>query len=180
MQDLLQRQGYAASGVSQVLALAGAPKGVLYHHFPSGKGELAQAAISASAARVLDLLDRLFTRQPHVLLALDLWIANSASTLSDSQFARGCPLATIALEAAATDDALQATLAEAFTAMRARIALQFERSGVDPARAATFAALTLSAYEGGLLLSRAARSTDPLLHAMRALRELFELHLGAP
>ena len=45
MTDALRRRGFHGVGVSDILQQAGAPKGVLYHHFPGGKAELAVAAI---------------------------------------------------------------------------------------------------------------------------------------
>lgn len=172
MEDLLRRQGYAATGLSQLLSAAQAPKGVLYHHFPGGKQALAEAAIAAALVKVLAAMEQLFVRTPDPLDAIDLWTQSAAQMLKKSQFARGCPFATIALEAAASDDVLQQALALAFSAMRARIGAQFERSGTDPARAQAWATLILSTYEGGLLLARAQRSTAPLLEAMGTLRLL--------
>ena len=36
----------------ELLSAAGAPKGVLYHHFPGGKQALAVAAVEATAAHI--------------------------------------------------------------------------------------------------------------------------------
>jgi TetR/AcrR family transcriptional regulator, lmrAB and yxaGH operons repressor len=174
MEELLRRQGYAATGLSQLLNDAQAPKGVLYHHFPGGKQALAQAAIEAATVKVLAALEQLFVRAPDPLDAIELWSQNAAHMLKKSQFARGCPFATIALEAAATDDVLQLALEAAFSAMRARISVQFEHNGIDTARAQAWATLILSTYEGGLLLARAQRSTAPLLEAMGTLRVLLQ------
>ncbi|MGD9864998.1 MAG: TetR family transcriptional regulator, partial [Pseudodonghicola sp.] len=41
---LFRRRGYAGVGVSEILTVAELPKGSLYHHFPGGKRELAEAA----------------------------------------------------------------------------------------------------------------------------------------
>ncbi|MDT7763482.1 MAG: TetR/AcrR family transcriptional regulator, lmrAB and yxaGH operons repressor, partial [Mycobacterium sp.] len=38
---LFRRQGYAATGVNQILEAANVKAGSLYHHFPGGKQELA-------------------------------------------------------------------------------------------------------------------------------------------
>jgi len=34
---LFRRQGYASTGLQQILAESGAPRGSLYHYFPGGK-----------------------------------------------------------------------------------------------------------------------------------------------
>ena len=51
-QELLRRHGYAASGLGEIVARSGAPKGSLYFHFPGGKQELAVAAMERSAAQL--------------------------------------------------------------------------------------------------------------------------------
>jgi hypothetical protein len=38
---LFRRQGYASTGLQQILSESGAPKGSLYHYFPGGKEGLA-------------------------------------------------------------------------------------------------------------------------------------------
>jgi TetR/AcrR family transcriptional repressor of lmrAB and yxaGH operons len=45
MLTALRTKGFHGVGLSELLAQAQAPKGVLYHHFPGGKTELAVAAI---------------------------------------------------------------------------------------------------------------------------------------
>ena len=53
---LLRKQGYAATGLNQVMAEAEAPKGSMYFHFPGGKEELAAAALDRFSGRVRDLM----------------------------------------------------------------------------------------------------------------------------
>ena len=50
--------------VADVLALSGAPRGSLYHHFPEGKVALAAAAVKASGEAVRRHLLRLASRHP--------------------------------------------------------------------------------------------------------------------
>jgi TetR/AcrR family transcriptional regulator, lmrAB and yxaGH operons repressor len=37
---LLERQGYNATGLNQIVAESGAPKGSLYYYFPDGKEQI--------------------------------------------------------------------------------------------------------------------------------------------
>ncbi len=63
--QLFQEQGYAATGLSEILDRAKMPKGSLYHHFPGGKVELGAAAMER-AGQVLQqtLAARLDSRGP--------------------------------------------------------------------------------------------------------------------
>lgn len=45
---LLRRTGYYGTGLREILALSGCPKGSLYHYFPGGKDELVIAAIEVA------------------------------------------------------------------------------------------------------------------------------------
>src|SRR5258707_2951555 len=54
---LLARQGLQATSFSEVLALTGAPRGSVYHHFPGGKDQLVGAAVDRAGARALHALD---------------------------------------------------------------------------------------------------------------------------
>src|ERR1700716_2114518 len=49
---LLRRQGYDATGVNEIVARSGAPKGSLYFHFPGGKEELALEAMRREGAQL--------------------------------------------------------------------------------------------------------------------------------
>lgn len=162
MTDALRTRGYHGTGVSDILQQAGAPKGVLYHHFPGGKADLAVAAIDQVVERMESSLDQLLARQPDPLLATRHWLQAATGRLQASGFESGCPLATIALETTAADTALRQALARAFDRLRQRLAQALAAAGHDAARADALAALIVSAYEGGLLQARVAHSTAPL------------------
>jgi len=48
--ELFRRQGYAGTGLNQIVAAAQAPFGSLYHHYPGGKQQLAEEVIEVGGA----------------------------------------------------------------------------------------------------------------------------------
>ena len=175
MTDALQRRGLHGSGLTELLAAAEAPKGVLYHHFPGGKTELAVAAIEATVLRLCAGLDAaLANGDPGA--ALMAWIGGAQKRLDASGYERGCPLATIALETTSGDGAIRAALAAGFAAVRERIAAGLVRAGYAPDGAQAVAALLVAAYEGGLLQARVAGSPEPMALVSQALLTVLALH----
>ena len=175
MTDALQRRGLHGSGLTELLAAAKAPKGVLYHHFPGGKTELAVAAIEATVERLCVMLDeRMASGDPAV--ALMAWINGAQKRMAASGYEQGCPLATIALETTAQDIDIRAALGAGFAQMRMRIAEALARSGYESAHANALAALLVAAYEGGLLQARAAGTPEPMNLMGQALLCLLTLH----
>ncbi|MDP3811882.1 MAG: TetR/AcrR family transcriptional regulator [Hydrogenophaga sp.] len=172
MTDALRRRGLHGIGLTELLAQAGAPKGVLYHHFPGGKTELAVAAIDDVVARMLRGLDALLASTPDPIEATRRWMVGATARLSDTGFESGCPLATVALESTPEDPALREALARAFATLRERIALALEQHGEPRAQAQGIAALIVATYEGGLLQARVAQSSDPINLATQTLLSL--------
>ncbi|MCE3262930.1 MAG: TetR family transcriptional regulator [Pseudoduganella sp.] len=165
----LQHRGLHGAGVSDILATAKAPKGVLYHHFPGGKDQLAVAAIEATFSFLCHKLDTYLARGPDVVAALQAWILRALRGLDDSQFELGCPLAAVALESTADDVAIRAALRTGFADLRGRMAEALVQAGHERPRAEAIAALILAAYEGGLLQVRVAGDTAPMVQTMDAL-----------
>lgn len=154
---LLAQRGVDGTSFSTVLELTGAPRGSLYHHFPGGKEELVAAAVDASAARALGVLDRVAGRPAVDVTAavLDFWRA----ILRGSRLRAGCAVAAVTV--AADSDAMRAHAADAFRTWRARLAEVLVAGGVPDDESDAVAAVVLAACEGGVLLARAEQSMDP-------------------
>ncbi len=176
MLDALRRRGYYGIGLNELLASAGAPKGVLYHHFPGGKAELAVAAVQVAIDGMLAGLDKLLARHANPADALEAWMGGAQKLLLASEFERGCPLATIALESAREDAAIREALAAGFAAIRERLSAAMLRHGVSDAIANQLATLVVSAYEGALLQARVAGRLDPMHETSAALVSLIRAH----
>ncbi len=172
MADALQRKGLHGVGLNELLEMAGAPKGSLYHHFPGGKSELAVAAIEHISQRIDSLFAQLFAQQADPLQALHHWLQGALQQLENSQFERGCPLATIALESGPEDVQIRAALQRSFATVRQALSQQLQGIGYPGEQADNLAALFVALYEGGLLQARVAGSSEPLKRAATALFNL--------
>jgi TetR/AcrR family transcriptional repressor of lmrAB and yxaGH operons len=175
---LLRTQGYAATGWRQVVAESGAPWGSQAHHFPGGKQQLAADALAVSAERVTRGLRRLADGL-HPADAVLLWAEQAAAELAASDYATGCPVATVVLEEAHSSDVLAAAGSAAFDAWRDALAAGMVRCGAGDAEARALATVVLAGVEGGLLLARAARDAGPLRTVAAELAALLRDRLPA-
>ncbi|MFE9100991.1 TetR/AcrR family transcriptional regulator [Actinomadura geliboluensis] len=158
--QLFREQGYAATGLKQITAEAGAPWGSLYHFFPRGKEQLGVETVEHSGTRYLRLFDVVYERSGAADEAVHDMFRLSAEALEKSGWADGCPIATVALEAATTSEPLRHACADVFAGWRAATARRFAAEGLEsPDDLATF---VFAAFEGALILSRTGHDTGPL------------------
>jgi AcrR family transcriptional regulator len=106
--DLLRQAGLAGTGLSQMLAASGAPKGSLYHYFPGGKHELTTAALKEADRGVGEGLRALFHRPLPLASKVASLFAGAAERLETNQFTRGCPVAAVTLDIDQDSDELRA------------------------------------------------------------------------
>ena len=98
--ELFRLQGYAATGVKQIVAEAQAPFGSLYHFFPGGKEQLGAEAIRRSGARYEELIPAVIDPAPDLATGVRAFFAGAAEHLRETDYADACPIATVALEGA--------------------------------------------------------------------------------
>jgi TetR/AcrR family transcriptional repressor of lmrAB and yxaGH operons len=163
---LFQTQGYHATGLNQVVAEGNAPKGSLYFHFPGGKEQLAAESLTLSATEVHDRLKKVTDLDD----ALDLF----AAQLVASDFRDGCPIATVALDAAAESDQIRTACVSAYGSWRAVLTDFLVRQGIHVDRAQGLAITALAAIEGAMLLAKTQRDVSPLRQVAADLRILIE------
>jgi TetR/AcrR family transcriptional repressor of lmrAB and yxaGH operons len=160
--DLFHSQGYHATGLTQLITAGGAPKGSLYFHFPGGKEQLAAEAVRLSSERTGALLEAILRDAPDAVTAIDRTVEALASFLSESDFQRGCPLATVALDAAAESEPIREACAAGYSSWHEVLAAYLARQQLSAERSDELATVVLAAIEGGLLLSRTRRDLAPL------------------
>lgn len=159
---LLRRQGYAATGLSEIVARSGAPRGSLYFHFPGGKQELAIAAMEQSGEQLRAAIAGLMSAEQGPGASLGVLIDALAAGLEASGYRDGCPIATVTLETAAGSEPLRLTARRVFGTWLSELERALRAEGMDRVSAERRALFVLSAIEGALLLARARRDTAPL------------------
>jgi TetR/AcrR family transcriptional regulator, lmrAB and yxaGH operons repressor len=167
---LLRRQGYHATGLSDIVAESGAPRGSLYFYFPGGKDELARAALLASTAEWRARIDAATAGARDLGEAIDATVALLADDLEASGWDNGCPVAAVALES--TSELVRHTVEEHFASWLDTVAGRLVALGVAAAPARQLATVAVSAFEGALLLARVTRSRAPLVAVGAALRAM--------
>ena len=151
---LFRRNGFAATGINEIAEVSGAPKGSLYHYFPDGKDQIAEAAIRFAGAGLVATLEKLEKEHDSAASMVRAYCKLLAGWMAKSGFRDGCPISTTLLEAAPQSAALTAAGREAFDSWRAVIARALVRDGFGKAEAKRLATLTVSAIEGALILAR--------------------------
>jgi len=174
--ELFRQRGYHATTFSDVVRDSGAPRGSTYFHFPGGKAELAREAIARAGDEIEEMVDEAARRADDPGSLVRALAQIFAGRLERSGYQSGCAIATMVLELAPRDEEFSADFDRVFARWRAALVTHFEPLGIAPDRAAALADLTISALEGALLLSRAARSTDPFNTPIEALISAIDHH----
>ena len=167
--ELFCQRGYHATTFSDVVRDSGAPRGSTYFHFPGGKQELAREAIARAGDEVEEMVDEAARHADDPGSLVRALAQILASRLERSGYQSGCAIATMVLELAPRDEEFSADFDSVFARWRAALVTRFEPLGIAPDRAAVLAGLTISAFEGAAVLSRAARSTQPFTTTTEAL-----------
>ncbi len=167
---LLRTQGYAATGLNQVMAEAGAPKGSMYFHFPGGKVELAAAAVDRFAERATARMRAILDRHGTVAEAVPAIFDSYVEHLEATAYTEGCAVATVALDAAATNATLAEATGRAFHAWTDMFTEALEAEGRSPTDARNLATLVIATIEGTITMAKGERSTEPITAARDALR----------
>jgi TetR/AcrR family transcriptional regulator, lmrAB and yxaGH operons repressor len=169
---LFRRQGYHGTALHDILAAGGAPRGSLYFHFPGGKEQIGEAALTLSAEATRQGIARAAEASESAEIFLVRMVRAMASDLERSDYREGCPIATTALETAAHSEVLGRATRNAFQKWELEIKRGLFRFGMAAGDADLAATLVLSQLEGALLLARTYRSLEPLRRAEQAVKLL--------
>jgi TetR/AcrR family transcriptional repressor of lmrAB and yxaGH operons len=167
MARLLRDQGYTATGRAQLLAESGVSNGSLYHHFPGGMEELAEAALEASGQAVAEALRCALDEAPSAALGVARFL-EIAQGPAAGEPCPGCPIAPTALESPIINPRLRAAASRCFDQWEGLIAARIRADGWPEDSVAETASAALALVEGALLLARVSGQASHLANAGRA------------
>lgn len=170
---LFRRQGYAATGVNQILEAADVKAGSLYHHFPSGKQELAAAVVATEGEQIERLLRRFLDSDAPVAEIVAGWVDLLAAQLTADR-RDGCPIEPIATESVNASPQVREASARVFAGWSAAVAERLVADGRPADEAAQTAMAVIALIEGALILARIAGDNAALDAAKAAARSLLD------
>jgi TetR/AcrR family transcriptional regulator, transcriptional repressor for nem operon len=163
---IVLEKGFCDTGLAEVLAAAGVPKGSFYFHFKN-KEDFGLQLID-SFAEVLQSSQEKFYRDenlPHLerIRILFRW---QTELFRKNNFIGGCPIGNLSLEMGDRNPAFRKKLNRVFLEMKKNLTAQLEQArkkgevsdSIDPEETAGF---ILTSYQGALVQMKVAKSTVP-------------------
>ena len=165
--ERIHKIGYAATGVKEILDLAGVPKGSFYHYFPS-KEAFAQEVLQRYAARETQRWETILgDDKVPPLKRLRKYFNELIAVYGQKGPISGCLLGKMSVEVAGQSPAMRSLLVTSFERWQQAIAAVL-RSAVErgdlPRSTKTdeLASFLLNSYEGALVRSQAQKSNQSL------------------
>jgi TetR/AcrR family transcriptional repressor of lmrAB and yxaGH operons len=175
---LFRSQGFHATGLDQILRRSRTPKGSLYHYFPGGKDQLAIETLQYVACEQGQTMSAIFSSQIDPLETLQTFFEHTAENLLMSDFRDGCPIAAVTLEVASDRPSVREACRQGFQTWLEVLVQHLNRAGLSKARAKSIATLVLASLEGGLILSRAQKSVEPIRSITSELAQVIQASLA--
>ena len=171
---LFRQQGYAGTGLNDIVDASGAPKGLLYHYFPAGKASIAVAAVEEAGRRVAETMAKLAgeTRSTGDLLRAHARLLSG--WMQKSGFRDGCPITTVLLELAPKERGVSEAGRKAYAARIGIIKHKLIADGFSTLRTERLAILCVSTLQGALIQARVERSGAPIEAAADELARMLE------
>ena len=151
-QRLFRKRGYHATGLSDILDAALAPKGSLYHHFPGGKEAIGVCVVEKVSSSLLALLAQ--SRASSTKAVLLKTGAQMLSSMEKTNYELCTLFAAFSAERK-TSPQLGRAVTRAYGDLTAALQALLVRDGLTARAAKDRALLVAALIEGGLLLSQA-------------------------
>jgi TetR/AcrR family transcriptional repressor of lmrAB and yxaGH operons len=170
--DLLERQGYYATGLNQIVAESETPRGSLYYYFPEGKEELAAEAVWYKARQMAEHLRQRLDAHTDVIEAIYQFMLEVADHSESQHCTAGAPIAAVALETSANNERLRQACQAAYHLLQKPFAEKLLAAGFMPERAQSLAITVSVALEGAVILGRTERTSQAMRLVAEEIKQL--------
>jgi TetR/AcrR family transcriptional regulator, transcriptional repressor for nem operon len=179
---LFWKQGYAATGMAEILSHAKVNSGSFYHFFPS-KEDLLIAVLQLYVETLHPIvMDPVFTTTPDPVERIFGVLSFYRQNLIATGCTYGCPIGRLALEIPEEKAAIHRLLSDNFDGWTAAIHACLDDLGdrlPHPVDKATLAQFVLTVMEGGVMQARAHRNLAPFDASVQHLRNYFNLLMAS-
>lgn len=149
--EVFREHGYEGASLALLGARTGLGKGSLYHAFPGGKAEMAEAVLTAIAAWFETRIYAPLREEADPRAAITRMLSETDAYFRSG--GRACLVGAFALTEGR--DRFAARIAGYFVAWRTALAIALRQVGHGPEAAADLAEEAVAAIQGGLVLARA-------------------------
>lgn len=163
--ELLENQGFHATGLNEIVKESGAPKGSIYYYFPEGKEEIVAATVQFAGQRTAERIRAHLAGVADPADAVRSFLETIAYHMEASGFRSGGPLTIVASESATTHERINQACQVAYTELREAFADKLRASGIEDTTAVSLAWTINAAIEGAIILSRTFHSGAPMREA---------------
>jgi TetR/AcrR family transcriptional regulator, lmrAB and yxaGH operons repressor len=173
--ELMEKQGYHATGLNEIIQKSGAPKGSLYYYFPEGKEQIASEAILQAGKIVSERFHERTAGETSPAQAIRDFLYMIAQRMEETNFYTGSTMTMIAMETASTSKKINAACREGYRLLIEAFKEKLLAGGMEESKAGDMAEMIVAAVEGGIILSRTYQDAN---HLRRIADHIFQM-LGA-
>lgn len=165
--ELFRGRGYDGLSIGDISAATGLGKSSLYHHFPGGKEEMAEAVVAFADIAIADLVLKTLSGPGTPAERIGAMLDGALKLYA----AKPCVLASL-LSGADAHAAFGVKLREVFERWREAIAAAVAETGADSKTSHERASVALALIQGGLVMARAMEDPGQFETAVRAARRM--------
>jgi TetR/AcrR family transcriptional regulator, lmrAB and yxaGH operons repressor len=156
-QRLFRKRGYHATGLNDILALADAPKGSMYHHFPGGKEAIGVCVIEDITQGLVALLANSRARSTEALVTQ---VGEQLTMVMEKTHYEICALFSAFAIEHKTSPSLGQAVGRAYNQLAELVQQRLQADGLGTRAAKDLALIVTALLEGGSLLSQAQQNSS--------------------
>lgn len=171
----MEKQGYHATGLNELIRKSGAPKGSLYYYFPNGKEQIASEALLEAGRTVSERFRERTALESNSAKAIRDFLYMIAQRMEETKFYTGSTMTMIAMETVTKSKKINAACREGYTMLIDAFKEKMLAGGMEESKARGMAEMIIASVEGAIILSRTYQDAN---HLRRIADHVFQMLKG--